>query len=483
MVSRRLLFASLYEIVGFLVFSIVAIVAAFECTEVAIVLSILGVCIVGEGIVKRQKQLFSLTLVFWLFSALYALAVPVSIVLGEDTDPTFIAGNLAKNVNPFLVAYALSCIGFIMGQLQIGQSNRKCNGKSVKRNKQSLDVNFLIRGAILSAFLASLFEVINLFRVGGVEMLFVGKAIYQANVGDLFLTLPSATMYTICGLFCGMLIAHQKIIMQKSKVKTCLFFCILCLCPFVICKMLLGMRGALASAILTGIASYTVLVPIKRISCKILFYIALIYIFMVFLYTNRSIVSLLLSNPGNFISTAFDIERLSSNFNPGNSEFGAAFGNFCVFFEKYGTEFSEYFGLTYLQGFAVPIPSFLYPGEKPLQITYAFRDEFFAAWASRSRIASTGFSSILEGYVNGGFLGVFLAYFIWGILLKIADKIRLKKTSVIGIMLSSMLVSTCMDFSRTAFGGCLGEYIWGALYCLFIYTVAKYVRISMTIRN
>lgn len=155
---------------------------------------------------------------------------------------------------------------------------------------------------------------------------------------------------------------------------------------------------------------------------------------------------------------------------------------FCVFFEKYGTEFDKQFGITYLQGLATPIPSFLYPGDKPVQITYVFRDEFFSSWAQRSRIASTGFSSILEGYINGGFVGVLLVYLVWGKLLRVADYIRLKHTNTLGIILSSILADSCMVFSREAFGDILSSYLWEAIYALVIYFLVYFIRISFKLR-
>lgn len=473
------LFISSFYLSGIFLFIFTCCLAALEYTEITVLLCVIGTFIVARGIIKEKKQLFSLTLFFWIFSALYGLSVPVSIVLGGEIDDTFSFGNLTQNVNPFLVAYSLACMGFLLGQINWGRNDYQ----DIKVNSNIFNCEILARGAILSAFFASLFEIINLYRVGGINMLFIGKGAYQSVVGDLFLTLPSSSMYSICGIFIGMALAYCKLHDLHAKARRYLFIIILLLVPFLFCKILLGMRGALVSIVLMGIASYTAIIPLKKISWKLLLWILLIYLFLVFLYTNRGIVSLLLTNPDDFFSNAFDLERLSSNFNPGNSEFGAAFGNFCVFFEKYGTEFDKLFGLTYLQGLAIPIPSFLYPGDKPVQITYAFRDEFFSSWAQRSRIASTGFSSILEGYINGGFVGVLLVYFIWGKFLRLADYIRLKHTSTLGIILSSILADSCMVFSRTTFGDTLGSYLWEAFYALFIYSLVYFIRISLKLRK
>lgn len=469
------LFIPSFYLVGIFLFVFSGCLAALEYTTITVLLCVIGTIIVAKGILKEKEQLFSLTLFFWLFSSLYGLSVPISLIFGGEIDSTFLFGNLTQNINPFLVAYSLACIGFLLGQINSGNSN----SDNIKADKtEVIDLKILARGAMLAAFLASIFELINLFRIGGLEMLFAGKGTYQSLVGDLFITLPSSKMYSICGIFLGILLAYCKTKDYNQKAGKYILASILLLSSFLLCKILLGMRGALVSIFLTGMASYTAIIPLKKISLKILLWLVIIYLFLVFLVTNRGIVSLLLTNPDYFFSVAFDLDRLSSNFNPGNSEFGAAFGNFCVFFEKYGNEFDKQYGITYLQGLAIPIPSFLYPGEKPIQITYAFRDEFFSSWASRSRIASTGFSSILEGYINGGFIGVLLIYFIWGKLLRIADYIRLKHTSILGILLSSILADSCMVFSRSAFGDVFSSYIWEAIYALFIYFIVYYMRVS-----
>lgn len=472
------LFIPSYYLVGIFLFIFTCCLAALEYTEITIFLCVIGTFIVSKGILKEKQQLFSLTLFFWLFSSLYGLSVPISIALGGEINDTFFFGNLTQNVNPFLIAYSLSCIGFLLGQINFGRNDYQ----DIKVNSNIFNFDILARGAILSVFFASLFEAINLYRIGGINMLFIGKGAYQSVVGDLFITLPSSLMYSICGIFTGMVLAYYKSHNFHAKDKKYFFMIILLLVPFLFCKILLGMRGALVSIFLTGMASYTAIIPLKKISWKLLLWTLLIYLFLVFLVTNRGIVSLLLTNPDDFFSQAFDLKRLSSNFNPGNSEFGAAFGNFCVFFEKYGTEFDKQFGITYLQGLATPIPSFLYPGDKPVQITYVFRDEFFSSWAQRSRIASTGFSSILEGYINGGFVGVLLVYLVWGKLLRVADYIRLKHTNTLGIILSSILADSCMVFSREAFGDILSSYLWEAIYALVIYFLVYFIRISFKLR-
>ena len=457
---------SLHIAVGILIFCFACISAIVNFTEVSVWLCIVAVVLISRYIIKKQQQFFSLTLIFWLFSALYGLSTPILIIRGEELPAVFAFGNLAENVNPFLVAYSLSCIGFILGFI----SNKSFDIRNKQRQEINLNENIVKTCIYISAVFASLFEVINMLRIGGVSMLLLGKGVYQSLVGDLFLTLPSESMCIVCGMFFGMHYGYKK--SKNEKAKYMIRKTIILLIPFLFCKIILGQRGVLVSTALLFLASYTVFCSIKRITVKNIITILAMYLFLIFLYTNRSIVGLLMTNPSEFMDKAFNLERLSANINPANNEFGAAFGNFCVFFEKYGMNFEKYYGLTYLEGVLVPIPSFLFLGGKPLAITYVFRDEFFSSWATYSRIASTGFSSILEAYINGGFIGVVIVYAVIGKLIYSFDRLRLHYVGFKGIILTSLLVPTCMDFSRNSFGGTFGVYIWNCIFALSIYFLA-----------
>lgn len=462
-------YLSRHFVLSTILFLFSSIFSLAEVTSLSVYCCCISVIVAVFGFIKKEKQIFSLQVVLWIFSSLYALSTPLNMINGRENDPTFLAGNLEKNVNVFLLAYCISSIAFLLSQIH-------SNGKSEHYIDKVATINESIvkKGCILSAFLTSFFEIINLVRIGGISMLFEGKGVYQSLVGDLFLTLPSASMYCIYGLFMGIAFALDYKI--NSKIRNVSMVIIL---PFIVCKVLLGMRGALVSAVLCGIASYSTIKPVKKIKFKTICYIFIAYCFLVFLNSNRSLVFLILSDPAYFFSLAFDIDRFFYSFNPSNSEFGAAFGNFCVFYEKYGMDFSWKWGMTYLEGLLVPIPSFILPFEKPVQITYLFRNEFFASWADRSRIASTGFSSILEAYINWGFIGIFVVYYVVGKCMAFLDEIRKKSSNLLSVLISSSFVNLSLSFSRTAFGGLASEYIWIVIYIIIIYTVCKKIKIKI----
>jgi len=172
---------------------------------------------------------------------------------------------------------------------------------------------------------------------------------------------------------------------------------------------------------------------------------------MSFLFANRSIAFLIVENPSLFVEQAFRKERLLDALNPGSSEFGTTFGNFNEFYNKYNVDFQLELGSSYLEGLVVPIPSFIYPGSKPKQITYVFRDEFFLSEASRGSIAGTGFSSLLEAYINFHYIGIFIVYAILAFYLQKIDKVyRYKSLYMMLLYLST--ISLTISFHRSAFG-------------------------------
>jgi hypothetical protein len=145
------------------------------------------------------------------------------------------------------------------------------------------------------------------------------------------------------------------------------------------------------------------------------------YVILASLFAWRPLIPLLYSGDTTlFVEKAFEKERIVSALIPGNNEFGAAFGNFSEYY-KFNKK-PVYFGETYLRGMSTIIPSWLYPGTKPKSITYEFRDSFFPSEAQRGAIAGTGFSGLLESYMNFGLIGPFLIYSAIGYLLICLEK-------------------------------------------------------------
>jgi hypothetical protein len=154
-------------------------------------------------------------------------------------------------------------------------------------------------------------------------------------------------------------------------------------------------------------------------------------------------------------------ERLGVALNPAATEFGAAFGNFSEYTRLANDP--PRLGSSYLRALVLPIPGFLYPGKKPQQPAYEFRDRFFASLATAGAISGTAYSSLLEAYVNFGVAGAGMVYFGMGLLLALAERARQTRPEAgwhIGYLL---MVSSAVAFHRSDFSFLVGTIVLNGL--------------------
>lgn len=435
----------------------------------SIYVSIVSVFFIGRGIFLSNKQLFSMTLIFLVFSGIYGLIAPLYYLKGLLVESIFPLSSLAY-VDAFLNAFYLSCLGFGFGCLFLYRKNETAvfcfDGSFFLNNK------VIIFECLISSFLASLFEFINLFRAGGFQSLLLGKAFYQSVMSNLTLTLPSDVFFCINGLFLGLLIALHRINCINHFFKILLLNTIL-LVPFLFVEIILGMRSVLIVALLSGMASYSFLKPLKKVSLKLLIALLLVYSFFDFVYNARGYVLYLFENPKLFMEKVTE-EYDDEERNIANGEFGSPFGNFCLYYEKYKNDVSYKYGSTYLKGLVVPIPRFLYPTDKPVQISYEFRNEFFSSLKNNGEIAGTAYSSLLEAFVNWGWLGIFISYFCYAIFLGVLDIKRNSTRNENFLYFYSVLVYPCLAFSRSSFGVFWGTLVVNSILVVVFTSVCKF---------
>lgn len=409
------------------------------------------------------------------FSALYGLSGPINVIWGDGLHSIF---SLPYHVSPFIFSYSIASIGLIIGILIYNiTKNTSESTKLIKVNEarykliKKRSIIYLISTVL--ALSASLFEIINLYRIGGIGLLFKGKAIYQSLTAGLSLTLPSTELIIVSFALIGLYLSISDAnFVGKSILRTKILLFSVYSLPYLLIKLILGQRGVLLSLFLCIFAGTTYFKPIKRIKPKLFVLLLTFYLAMSFIYANRAIVPIIPENPKLFVEMAFTKERFIKALNPGSSEFGAAFGNFSEFYNKYNTKFMPQLGFSYIKGLVVPIPSFIYPGQKPTQVTYEFRDEFFISEASRGTIAGTGFSSILEAYMNFHYLGVFMIYTIVGYFLQKVDfEYRYKSIFTMALYLAS--ISLTISYHRSDFGTIFASVFLRGLVILFILQATK----------
>lgn len=454
-------------------FYILALVLGMlDKTDLSIIINIICAILTIISIRLITGNFSNITILFCAFSIIYGLSGPITVQYGEGLNELF--GN-EFNINVFLIAYDLANIGLLIGIIFYNSLNKK------DANNQKLEKILIKHGryyiilAIICMTLCTCFEVVNFFRVGGITTLIKGKAVYQAAVANLSLALPSDIFACIAVELCTLYtIINKKVNKKIDWIGIAIVIGISM--PFLIINLFLGKRGVLVNLILIIFLTITYFKPIKFIKKNLIIICIIIYLVMTFLYANRAIMPLILTDKATFAKEAFSKERIEKALNPGGNEFGAAFGNFNKFYTR--GNYNHKYGETYLKGLLICIPSFLYLGEKPQQITYEFRDEYFASEAKRSAIAGTAFSSILEAYWNFDYIGILAIYFIIGYMLQKLD-MYWRNHSEFSFLLYILISPFLVSFHRSAFGDIFSSIVLKSLALLvFVYIPLKYKNIG-----
>lgn len=457
-----------------ILFALTVLFSVNNVTVLALSLYILSNIILILWVKSVMGNYTNMSLFFVVFSTLYGVSGPINCVWGDGLHPIF---STPYNTDAFLISYAIANLGLIIGIMVYNLSNHKSrlHLSIIENSLNKLNTNGekILNMGLFFAFFASMFEVINLLRIGGVSILFQGKAIYHSLISELALTLPSfdiiVVAFSLIGLYMGLVYKENG---KKKYLNTKIILFFICSAPYLLITAILGGRSILLTLFICSFIGITYFRPLKNLKPKVLIIVAIIYVFMAFIYTNRAIVSLIPDDPNLFIEMAFNKQRLIDALNPGDSEFGVALGNYSEFYSKYNSDFIPKFGETYVKGLVMPIPSFLYPGSKPKQITYEFRDEFFISEASRGSIAGTGFSSILEAYINFKYSGVFFVYLIIGYFLQKIDKVYRDK-NLFFVVLYIASFSLTVSFHRNAFGDIFSSVFLKALLIYPIISILK----------
>ena len=310
------------------------------------------------------------------------------------------------------------------------------------------------RFAIIAGIISSLSEALNFVRAGGFTTLSQGKAYYQGAINDLVLNIPYEGFFYISIALFGQFFATVK--NKKDKYFTYLppFFLSIFFVLFI--NLIIGERGTLLVAMVVFILAYTIKRRITRINFSYVLLLSLLYVCFNALTLLRE-KSVEYKGIGNFLETYED--RLYRLMNPANTEFGSPALNYRIFIDKKPDNYNYKLGQTYTEISTAFIPRYIYPN-KPIGIIYEFRNQYFPERKEMGSTAGTGFSSLLEAYMNFGYFGPFFIYLIFLFFLIYMES-RKGRNQLFIDLLYLLLFNVFLIFSRSA-----SQYI---LYTLFLY--------------
>lgn len=419
-------------------------------------------------IALKVGRINSVVFFFFFFYLVYGITAPVSILLGGGIPSIF---SKPYALNEYLFAFSLSTTGIVIALITTTfkniESNRLSSYESLRSRKSAL-----LSTAVFLCVLSAIFEFINSLRVG-FDSFLLDKAEYQSKLQALSFTLPTSKLYlTALILFClGVALKGRDV--KKWQVVVFL----LAILPSILIHLITGQRGYLLTLVGAAFLSLTYFKHIKLSTIKVKYIVlaTTLYILLVLLTVIRGVLGYSIET-GDFSlvqERLSDSEMIIKRLNPAESEFGAPFGNFSEFMIRNDDTFE--YGRTYIIAPVVLIPGIIFPGEKPTQAIYAFRDKYFQNEKYRGEIASTGFSSILEAYMNFGYLGVFLFYLV---LTKVIFRLETLTYYTAGLFLplfSISLFNLSRSFHRSGFDTFIGEVFWAILLATFAVLLTSFI--------
>lgn len=387
--------------------------------------------------VKTQFGMNSIFFLFLVFFGLYGYAVPISILFSLDIGWHKVARfYLWDKIDVTLLSYMISNQIALIGLVLAKEVFAKLKVHATVKRGEVFD---FYRLSILTAALTSLSELLNFIRVGGMSAIGMGKAYYQSSINDLVLNIPTEGYFYVALSFFSLSIVHKQIELRDFK-RIGLFILIIFFFLFV--NVSIGERGILIFGIAVLFLAFTSQLKIVKLRFWMILGLGVLYLAF-------NILTILREPEKEFTSIeSFYHENgnlLGRLMNPSNTEFGAAAYNYRLFTSE---DFQYKYGTTYLETILSPIPTYVYPN-KPKSISYVYRDKFNADRKKQGSIAGTGFSSLLEAYINLWYFGPFIIYFFLGIAIVVLENYR--NTNRIFIDVFYLIsFSLFMIFSRSA---------------------------------
>jgi len=386
----------------------------------------------------------SFTVIFLVFSAFYSLSGSIAARYGAGIPSIFPKPYL---VDEFLIPNSLAVVGMAVGLVLV--AGIKSPSISPTKLAPPWNTRNLFLLACAFAAMASIMEIVNFSRIGGLETLYRGKALYESAISDLTGDLPSMMVLLLSTAFLGLALSTSDT--PRRIWARYIAIWLLCCMPLLLITAVLGDRRELLSIIVIFTVGYFYFSPIKRISFKWMTLILLVYLIMGFLFGIRGPLGDVL--PTRDFSLLWNTISKPifwmTNLNPASNEFSAPFGNFNTYILSSSDHLR--WGETYLRGLTIPIPHLIWP-DKPQTISLDFRDTYFPDLKKRGITGGTAYSSVLEAYINFGTFGVPIVYFLIALAIGYLERIRSKSRSMTLALFYLLLLPRAIVFFRSDLG-------------------------------
>ncbi|MBI9059641.1 MAG: oligosaccharide repeat unit polymerase [Labilibaculum sp.] len=432
--------------------------------ELGLISSFLLYLLFTRKIVKKVG-LLSLSFFFLFFFGLYSYSVPLSVILElplgeyrkdyisawEDVDVTLISFVLMNHLALFamIIAYLLN-----VPKLRI----LKCQENNFNKR------NFF-RFAIILGCLSSVFELINFLRVGGPKILFSGKLAYQSAINDASLMLPSEIFFYLSIIF-------FTLSLEKVTLKKILFF-ISANVVYISFNMIIGERGTFVIALASSLIAYfyfriNISIKTSSIIIGLIFYV---FFSVLTVYRNVYDSGLKVTFSDGIKYVKEHVDLIGFVLNPANSEFGTSCLNYRVAHDR-THQFEYRYGGTYLHVYSQLLPKVVNPFYDKSE-TIKYRDKYFPERGKKGSIGGTAYSSIYEAYLNFGYLGALIVFFLIFTFILNLEITRHTTISLFSVLIYVLCFELVILFPRSAFEYVFQKFIFIILLSFIVSVLAR----------
>jgi oligosaccharide repeat unit polymerase len=393
--------------------------------------------------VRSSAGYASVTVIFVVFFLAYGVLAPAGAFAGLRIffPPPYETGQ-------FVAHYCLACAGLMLG---LSEERRPETHAVPFVATENLNPAAILVVAFVCAGAATSFEVINVIRAGGPEILLGGKLAYQSAITELTATLPAEYAARMAVALFALWFALSRGAFAPMSIRKLLVFFVL-IAPVLMVFIVLGRRTEILALLLSAIVAGTYLTPLRRLTPQVVVAVALVYLFFIVIFVLRETV---FHRFGGHMSTGHFTAAILHALFPASGEFGAPFSVFSEGIKRFGDN-ALLWGGSYLDGVALVVPSFLYPGDKPIQLDTALFAVVNPGGTSHlGSSAGFGYSPILEALLNFGKLGVFLMFLLVGSCLKWIDRLRLRCGAFAFVLFYLLLLPIGQTFHRSTFGNAI----------------------------
>lgn len=392
--------------------------------------------------------LVSLSSVFFAASLLYAISGPLAVLAGTGL-PEIFGADLATE--EFLCHASL---GLLFALLGYGLASRNVSSRTTLIGSGLVYPDRSVYQVILAGGLVGLvalaMQLVNYSRIGGLAAFAEGKAYVQSELSELVGDLPAEPLVYAAAFFSGLGFALASHVRIPQVVRIGLVCSISGPLFAAMSYLYVGRRIEIVSIGLCFLCGRYFVVPAPSLNLRAATLFLASYLALTTLSGVRDIL------PDSFHTGDFSEikDRLFTSsywadaINPGANEFGAPLGNYSAYVGNIRKEYL--FGRSYLEGLTLPVPRLIWP-DKPVSVTYQFRDEYFPVERDRGTIAGTAFSSILEAYMNFGVLGVVAVYLLLGSFVGAFDNMVARSASWQLRLAQALLMPFVLTLPRSSF--------------------------------